>query len=53
MFSQGQALFVVNDAAKLVMVGAPALGRIIDRFNDAVGHPHSKDRQSVPQAAHK
>jgi len=53
MFSQGQALFVVNDAANLVMVCAPALGRIIDRFNNAVGHPHAKDRQRVPQTAHK
>ena len=53
MVARGQALFVVNDTANLVMVGALALDRVIDRFNDAVGHPHSKDRQRVPQAAHE
>ncbi len=44
MLARGQALFVVDDAANLLMVCAPTLGRIIDRFNNAVCHPHSKDR---------
>jgi hypothetical protein len=53
LFARGQALFAVSDIATLVMVGALALGRVINRFNDAVGHPHSQDRQRVPQAAHE
>ena len=53
MVARGQALFVSNDAAILVMVGTLALDRIINRFNDAVGHPHAKDRQRIPQPAHK
>ena len=53
MVAPGQALFAVNDVANLVMVGALALDRVIDRFNDAIGHPHSNYRQRVPQAAHK
>ena len=53
MVARGQALFAVNDAAILVMLGTLALDRIIDCFYDAVGHPHSQDRQSVPQPAHE
>ena len=53
MVARGQALFSVNDVVILMMVSVPALGRIIDRFNDAVCDPHSKDRQRIPQAAHK
>ena len=50
---RGQALFSDIDAANLVMMLAPAPGSIINSFYDAVCHPHSQNRQSVPQTAHK
>ena len=37
----------------LMMIGPVPLGAVINRFDDAVGHPQSQDRQGIPQAAHE
>ena len=36
-----------------MMIGPVPLGAVINRFDDAVGHPQSQDRQGIPQAAHE